>query len=42
MKKQIFALSALVMLTATVFVGCSDDDTTAPSITILGNNPAVS
>ncbi|HQV00405.1 MAG TPA: DUF5011 domain-containing protein, partial [Bacteroidia bacterium] len=42
MKKQIFALSALVMLGSTLFIGCSEDDTTAPSITILGNNPTVS
>lgn len=43
MKKQILALSAFVMIGSALFMtGCSEDDTTAPVITILGDNPTVS
>lgn len=43
MKKQILALSAFVMIGSALFMtGCSEDDTTAPVITVLGDNPTVS
>lgn len=40
--KKVLLLLSFAVLTATLFNGCSkDDDTTAPVITLLGNNPLV-
>lgn len=43
MKKQILILSAILATSsALLFSGCSEDDTTAPVLTVSGSNPAAS